>query len=111
MVEWLLGLPAIDTLLAVITMLALMWAFWDAKIVAVGYVPEQQPPPLNLDRNGMPLDYATYVWLLYRKVVEDESPARRAFLQGEFSDYLGASLKHAFLTTDQRILDMMAGRR
>lgn len=36
----------------------------------------------NLDRHGMPRDYATYVWLLYGKVVEDDSPARRAFLNG-----------------------------
>lgn len=39
-------------------------------------------PRLNLDRHGMPLDYATYVWLLYGKAVEDDSPARRAFLKG-----------------------------
>jgi hypothetical protein len=38
------------------------------------------PPALNLDRFGMPGDYATYVWLLYGKHVEDQSPARRAFL-------------------------------
>lgn len=40
------------------------------------------PIRLNLDRHGMPLDYATYVWLLYQKVVEDRSPARVAFLNG-----------------------------
>jgi hypothetical protein len=44
--------------------------------------PSDGAPALNLDRHGMPRDYATYVWLLYRKRVEDRSPARRAFLQG-----------------------------
>lgn len=39
------------------------------------------PPRLNLDRHGMPKDYATYMWVLYREVVEDRSPARLAFLQ------------------------------
>lgn len=37
---------------------------------------------LNVDRFGLPRDYATYVWLLYGKVVEDKSPARIAFLYG-----------------------------
>jgi len=40
------------------------------------------PIRLNLDRRGMPLDYATYVWVLYGKIVEDGSPARLAFLHG-----------------------------
>jgi hypothetical protein len=48
----------------------------------MGYIPPQLPPRLNLDRHGMPRDYATYVWLLYRRHVEDGSPARRAFLEG-----------------------------
>ena len=46
----------------------------------MGYVPAPQPPRLNLDRFGMPRDYATYVWLLYGKHVRDDSPERRAFL-------------------------------
>ena len=47
----------------------------------MGYV---VPPPLrlNVDRHGMPRDYATYVWLLYRRHVEDGSPERQAFLHG-----------------------------
>lgn len=49
----------------------------------MGYVPPPAPPPrLNLDRHGMPRDYATYMWLLYGRRVEDKSPARRAFLNG-----------------------------
>ena len=40
------------------------------------------PIRLNLDRHGLPRDYATYVWLLYKRVVTDDSPARRAFLHG-----------------------------
>ena len=47
----------------------------------MGYVPPPQPLRLNLDRHGMPRDYATYVWLLYRRVVADDSPLRRAFLR------------------------------
>lgn len=39
-------------------------------------------PRLNLDRHGMARDYATYVWLLYGRDVTDQSPQRRAFLQG-----------------------------
>jgi hypothetical protein len=46
----------------------------------MGYVPPPMPPRLNLDRFGMPKDYATYVWLLYGRHVEDKSPTRRAFL-------------------------------
>lgn len=49
-------------------------------LIAVGYVPPPAPPRLNLDRHGMPRDYATYVWVNYGKVVEDNSPERRAFL-------------------------------
>lgn len=30
----------------------------------------------------MPRDYASYVWLLYRRHVDDRSPARRTFLHG-----------------------------
>jgi len=48
----------------------------------MGYVPPQAPMRLNLDRFGMPRDYATYVWLLYRRRVEDRSPQRMAFLHG-----------------------------
>jgi hypothetical protein len=48
----------------------------------MGYIPPSRPPRLNLDRHGMPRDYATYVWLLYRRHVEDRSPARRGFLHG-----------------------------
>lgn len=47
----------------------------------MGYAPPPAPAPrLNLDRFGMPKDYATYMWVLYRRRVEDNSPARRAFL-------------------------------
>ena len=38
-------------------------------------------PELNLDKFGLPADYATYEWILYKSVVEDNSPLRRAFLQ------------------------------
>jgi hypothetical protein len=48
----------------------------------MGYLPPPVPLRLNLDRFGMPRDYATYVWLLYRRHVGDSSPARRAFLHG-----------------------------
>jgi len=48
----------------------------------MGYIPPPAPPRLNLDSRGMPKDYATYVWLLYGHAVEDDSPARRAFLYG-----------------------------
>jgi len=37
-------------------------------------------PPLNLDRHGMPKDFATYMWVTYKRRVDDDSPARRAFL-------------------------------
>ena len=37
----------------------------------------------NVDRHGLARDYATYVWLLYGRVVADESPARKAFLYVE----------------------------
>lgn len=46
----------------------------------MGYVPPTLPPRLNLDRFGMPKDYATYVWCLYERHVADDSPLRRAFL-------------------------------
>jgi hypothetical protein len=48
----------------------------------MGYVP---PPAMNLDRFGLPRDYATYIWLLYKRRVRDESPERRRFL-GKLSD-------------------------
>ena len=47
-------------------------------VLKMGYVPPTPPPRLNLDRFGMPRDYATYVWLLYRRYAADDSPARRA---------------------------------
>ena len=51
----------------------------------MGYVPPDPPaPPLNLDRYGLPKDFATYMWVLYRRRVNDESPARRAFLGKQF---------------------------
>lgn len=48
----------------------------------MGYVPPTPTPRLNLDRFGLPRDYASYVWLLYRRHVADDSPARRAFVNG-----------------------------
>lgn len=48
----------------------------------MGYVPPPEPLRLNVDRHGLPRDYATYVWLLYGRRVEDRSPARIAFLNG-----------------------------
>ena len=48
----------------------------------MGYTPPQPPIRLNLDRHGLPRDFATYMWVTYRRVVEDGSPARRAFLHG-----------------------------
>ena len=48
----------------------------------MGYVIPTQAPRLNVDRHGLPRDYATYVWLLYRKHVDDRSPLRQAFLHG-----------------------------
>lgn len=54
----------------------------------MGYVPPPQPAPrLNLDRHGLPKDYATYMWLLYKRRVVDESPARLAFLHGPTGDW------------------------
>ncbi len=50
---------------------------------SLGYAPPPPPPPkLNVDRFGLPRDYATYMWLLYREVVDDQSPERLAFLNG-----------------------------
>jgi hypothetical protein len=43
-------------------------------------MPPPPPPRFNLDRFGMPRDYATYEWLLYGKRVEDKSPERLAAL-------------------------------
>ena len=49
----------------------------------MGYVlPPEPPPALNVDRFGLPRDFATYMWLLYRKRVADDSPPRLAFLHG-----------------------------
>lgn len=49
----------------------------------MGYVPPPLPPPrLNVDRFGMPRDYATYMWTVYRVRVNDDSPERRAFEEG-----------------------------
>ena len=53
----------------------------------MGYRPPPSPIALNVDRFGMPRDYATYVWLLYRRRVEDRSPARRAFLGEGLPDF------------------------
>jgi hypothetical protein len=53
----------------------------------MGYIPPIPPPRLNLDRFGMPLDYATYVWMVYHRHVEDASPARRAFLNSPSSGW------------------------
>ena len=52
----------------------------------MGHVPPPEPPRLNLDQYGMPKDYATYVWLLYGRIVADDSPERRAFLNGDRDD-------------------------
>jgi hypothetical protein len=47
----------------------------------MGYVPPPPPPPrLNLDRFGLPRDFATYMWVVYGRHVVDDSPTRRAFL-------------------------------
>lgn len=51
----------------------------------MGYVPPPAPFRPNLDRLGMPKDYATYVWVLYGRRVDDSSPLRRAFLNGRFN--------------------------
>ncbi len=45
----------------------------------MGYISPLPPPLLNVDRFGLPRDYATYVWLLYGRRVEDRSPRRLAF--------------------------------
>lgn len=42
----------------------------------------QPAPALNVDRRGMPRDFATYMWLLYKRRVRDESPLRLSFLFG-----------------------------
>ena len=44
------------------------------------------PPALNVDRHGMPRDFATYEWLLYKRSVTDESPERMTFLHGPRRD-------------------------
>lgn len=54
---------------------------WGVSIIGEAAPVNRAEPPLNLDRFGMPRDFATYMWLLYRKRVQDESPARLAFLQ------------------------------
>ena len=51
----------------------------------MGYVPTA--PRLNLDRFGLPRDYATYMWVVYRQHVVDNSPERRAFLIGGGAGY------------------------
>jgi len=59
----------------------------------MGYVPPKAPAPrLNVDRFGLPRDFATYMWLLYKRVVRDESPARLAFLHGPSGDWEHPSL-------------------
>ncbi len=52
----------------------------------MGYVPAPAPIRLNVDKFGMPKDYATYMWITYRRIVSDDSPVRRAFLHGPFAD-------------------------
>lgn len=78
-------------------------------VMGMGYVPEMAvhgkpaptgQPPLNLDRFGMPRDYATYMWLTYKRRVTDESPARLAFLSSRvstFPDYMGAVMRRRYL--------------
>ena len=56
----------------------------------MGYVPPASPvapPRLNVDRHGLPRDFATYMWLRYKAVVRDESPARLAFLHGPSGEW------------------------
>jgi hypothetical protein len=36
----------------------------------MGYVPPPPPPRLKVDKRGMPLDYRTYVWMLYRRRIK-----------------------------------------
>ena len=51
--------------------------------VLMGYAPPPYPAPkLNVDRFGLPRDYATYMWLVYHQRVDDRSPERVAFLEG-----------------------------
>jgi len=49
----------------------------------MGYVPPSPPPPNNVDKYGMPKDYATYVWRLYRKRVkpayEEGGPSKKVW--------------------------------
>jgi hypothetical protein len=52
---------------------------WGQTVVG-GWGDEPPLPRLNVDRFGMPRDYATYKWLLYRKRIDDRSPERMAFL-------------------------------
>lgn len=65
---------------------------WKADATAIreaatmGYIPPSAPFRLNVDRYGLPRDYATYVWLLYQQHVEDGSPERLAFLHGPRRD-------------------------
>jgi hypothetical protein len=59
-------------------------------------MPEIKEPKLNLDKFGMPKDYATYVWLLYKKVVEDDSPQRRAFLEKKQEGYFGFDQQYIY---------------
>lgn len=53
----------------------------------MGYIPPPRPEApfrLNLDRFGLPKDYETYVWLLYKQRVKlAPSPERLAFLHGQ----------------------------
>lgn len=48
----------------------------------MGYIAPPRPgqPRLNLDAFGMPRDYATYMWIVYRQRVQDDSASRLAFL-------------------------------
>ena len=62
----------------------------------MGYIPPRPPLRLNIDKRGMPRDYATYIRLLYRRHVADDSPTRQAFLHGPASD--GVPEMNAYLT-------------
>lgn len=59
----------------------------------MGFVPPFAPPPaLNVDRFGLPRDYATYMWLVYRQRVDDRSPQRTAFDARSASDLIRADM-------------------
>lgn len=79
----------------IILILVIGWCFATERIVprshVMGYAPAPPSAPRfrpNLDRHGMPRDYATYVWLHYGKLVEDRSPQRMAFLHAHPRPYV-----------------------